>query len=173
MEERVILVDPEDREVGTEEKLDAHRSGHLHRAFSIFLFDRQGRLLLQQRALSKYHSAGLWSNTCCSHPRPGEHVLEAAQRRLREELGVNCALEPAFGFVYRASLGNGLIEHEYDHVLVGRFDGRPEPDPNEVAAWRWAEPAGVRADLLENPARYAAWFPLAFAELGRRGLAGV
>jgi isopentenyl-diphosphate delta-isomerase len=166
--ERVVLVDAEDRELGTAAKLDAHRSGSLHRAFSVFVFDRNGRLLLQQRALSKYHSGGLWANACCSHPRPGEAVLEAARRRLREELGVSCTLEPVFGFVYRASLDNGLIEHEYDHVLVGRFEGTPEPDPREVADWRWAEPAELAADLAANPGRYAAWLPPAFAELQRR-----
>jgi isopentenyl-diphosphate Delta-isomerase len=170
--ERVVLVDADDRELGTEEKLAAHRSGSLHRALSIFLFDRRGRVLLQQRALSKYHSGGLWANACCSHPRPGESVLAAASRRLREELGIACPLEPAFGFVYRAALGNGLIEHEYDHVLLGRFDGEPEPNPDEVAAWRWVEPALLAAELRDDPSRYCAWLPLAFAELERRGLAG-
>jgi isopentenyl-diphosphate delta-isomerase len=166
-EERVVLVDAEDRELGTEAKLEAHRSGRLHRAFSVFLFDARGRLLLQQRALTKYHSAGLWANACCGHPRPGEPVRDAARRRVREELGIDCAPEPAFGFVYRAPLDNGLVEHEYDHVLVARFDGRPEPDPGEVAAWRWAEPAELSADVRANPSRYAAWFPLALERLER------
>ena len=166
-EDRVVLVDANDREVGTEAKLEAHRSGRLHRAFSVFLFDARGRLLLQQRALGKYHSGGLWANACCGHPRPGEGVLEAARRRVREELGIDCAPQPAFGFVYRAPLGNGLVEHEYDHVPVGRFDGRPLPDANEVAAWRWAEPEELRADLRDNPSRYAAWFSLALERLER------
>lgn len=167
-----MLVDALDREIGTEAKLEAHRSGKLHRAFSVFLFDGGGRLLLQRRALTKYHSAGLWANACCSHPRPGEPVIDAARRRLREELGVACALESALAFVYRAPLDNGLVEHEYDHVLVGRFDGTPVPDPNEVAEWRWAAPAELLTDLHEHRERYAAWFPLAFERLQRSGTTG-
>lgn len=164
-EERVVLVDADDREVGTEEKLRAHRSGLLHRAISVFLFDGRGRTLLQRRAEGKYHSAGKWSNTCCSHPRPGELAVAAAERRLLEEMGIRCALSPAFSFEYRADLGNGLVEHELDHVFVGRFDGNPHPDPSEVQAWDWVELPKLRADCAADPDRYTAWLPLALLQL--------
>jgi isopentenyl-diphosphate delta-isomerase len=162
MEELVVLVDAQDRAVGTASKLDAHRSGALHRAFSVFVFDRRGRLLLQRRALAKYHSGGLWTNTCCGHPRPGEAVSDAAVRRLREEMGIACPLRPAGAFTYRASLGE-LEEHEFDHVLVGRFDGDPRPEPDEVAAWRWAAPDDLSRELAEAPGRFTAWFGRALA----------
>src|SRR5918997_6672888 len=128
MSEQVILVDEADREVGTGSKLEAHREGALHRAFSVFVFDRRGRLLLQKRAAGKYHSGGLWSNTCCGHPRPGEATAEAARRRLREEMNFDCELRAAFEFLYRAQFTNKLIEHEYDHVFVGEFGGVFVPD---------------------------------------------
>lgn len=169
-EERVVLVDEDDRALGTEEKLAAHEKALLHRALSVFVFDSSGRLLLQRRALSKYHSGGLWTNTCCSHPRPGEAVPDAAHRRLREEMGFDCALEPAFTFVYHAPFSHGLTEHELDHVLLGRFDGTPAADPAEVAEWAWIAPAELAADLALRPERYTVWFPLAMAELKRRGL---
>lgn len=164
-EERVVLVDADDREVGTEEKLRAHRSGLLHRAVSVFVFDRLGRTLLQCRADGKYHSAGKWSNTCCSHPRPGETSIDAAERRLTEEMGIRCALSRAFSFEYRAELGDGLVEHELDHVFVGRFDGSPKPDPSEVQAWDWVELPKLRADCAADPDRYTAWLPLALLQL--------
>src|SRR5205085_4273578 len=135
--EQVILVDECDRELGVSEKLQAHRAGALHRAFSIFIFDADKRLLLQKRAQTKYHSAGLWSNTACGHPRPGEPTEAAAHRRLREEMRFDCALRPAFQFLYRAELSGGLVEHEYDHVFVGEFDDEPVPDRAEVEDWRW------------------------------------
>jgi isopentenyl-diphosphate delta-isomerase len=166
----VVLVDEDDRAVGTEEKLAAHEKALLHRALSVFVFDSSGRLLLQRRALSKYHSGGLWTNTCCSHPRPGEAVLDAAHRRLREEMGFDCSLEPAFTFVYHAPFAHGLTEHELDHVLIGSFDGTPQADPAEVAEWAWIAPGELGADLARRPERYTAWFPLAMAELRRRGL---
>jgi isopentenyl-diphosphate delta-isomerase len=122
----------------------------------VFVFDPGGRVLLQQRAAGKYHSAGLWSNTCCGHPRPGEDDVLAAQRRLREEMGFGCALEPAGRFSYRAQVGE-LVEHEIDHVFVGRFEGAPRPDAREVAAWRWADPAELAMDLATRPERYSAW----------------
>lgn len=158
--EKVVLVDLQDREVGAAGKLEAHRSGALHRAFSVFVFDGDGRVLLQRRALEKYHTGGLWSNTCCGHPRPGEELEAAAQRRLREEMGLGCTLERRFGFVYQAEVGGGLVEHEYDHVLVGYHDGEPQPDPSEVADWRWAGLSDVNADLRSRPAEYTPWFPL-------------
>lgn len=165
MVEQVVLVDEQDVAVGTLEKQAAHQRGALHRAVSVFVFDAAGRLLLQRRAASKYHSAGLWTNTCCSHPRPGEDVAAAAQRRLGEEMGFDCALERAGSFLYRAVLDHGLTEHELDHLFVGRFDGVPAPDPAEVGEWRWASLAGVRRDLAQRPEAFSAWFPLALARL--------
>jgi isopentenyl-diphosphate Delta-isomerase len=166
--ERVVLVDLEDREIGTEEKLRAHHTGELHRAVSVFLFDAHGRLLLQRRADDKYHSPGRWSNTCCGHPRPGEAAIDAAGRRLREEMGIECNLTPAFSFVYRAELGNGLVEHELDHVFTGTFAGTPMPDHREVEAWGWMSLPLLAAECASEPDRYSAWLPLALAELRRR-----
>ena len=160
MEERVVLVDERDAEVGTLEKQRAHAEGRLHRALSVFVLDREGRILIHRRAGAKYHSGGRWTNTCCSHPRPGEPVEEAARRRLREEMGIDCALEPAFAFVYRAEVGGGLVEHEYDHVFVGRWEGAPSPDPGEVEAWAWARPDEVLACMDADPDAYTPWFRL-------------
>ncbi len=156
MEESVVLVDLRDREIGTEEKLQAHRKGLLHRALSIFLFNQKGEWLLQQRALSKYHSPGLWSNTCCSHPRPGEAPLDAAHRRLHEEMGMSCDLQFRYTFLYRAELDHGLIEHELDHIFFGFTESDPSPNPDEVASWKW-----ISGDLLqEDLTHYTAWFKL-------------
>lgn len=163
--EHVILVDAAGREVGHAEKLSVHRSGALHRAFSVFLFDGRGRMLLQRRATGKYHTGGLLSNACCSHPRPGEPTAEAAHRRLREEMGIACPLEEVFTLVYRADLAGGLCEHEYDHVFVGRFDGRPVPDPAEVSEWRWATVAAVAREMADEPEGFTPWFRLAFARV--------
>jgi len=160
--EHVILVDANDREIGTEEKLAAHRRGVLHRAFSAFVFHPDGRMLLQRRALRKYHSAGLWSNTCCSHPRPGETVLDAARRRMVEEMGVSVDLEHAFSFTYRANLERDLVEHEFDHVLVGRSDDAPSPAAEEVADWRWVGINEIRNQINESPDDFTVWFRLAF-----------
>jgi isopentenyl-diphosphate delta-isomerase len=168
--EQVVLVDGHDRAIGTAEKLFAHRCGLLHRAFSAFVFDAAGRMLLQRRALSKYHSPGLWSNTVCSHPGPGEPTDAAASRRLVEELGFACPLEPAFAFTYRVELEPGLWEHEYDHVFIGQWDGAPRPDPAEVLDWSLIEPARIRRELAARPDRFTYWFRIAFAELDRRGL---
>lgn len=129
----------------------------------------RGNLLMQRRAEGKYHSPGLWSNTCCGHPRPGEDILAAAHRRLREEMGFDCPLERIFAFQYQARLENGLIEHELDHVFTGRFPDPPEPDPTEVAEWRRAPVPALLADFSRNPARYSAWLPQALAGLGERG----
>ncbi len=165
MNEYVILVDERDREVGTEEKLEAHRLGLLHRAISVFLFHPDGRLLLQQRHPDKYHSGGLWSNTCCSHPHPGEDTTEAASRRLREEMGIDCSLRPAFSFVYRVRFSDTLFEHEYDHVFTGRYAGDPQPDPQEIVSWKWVEPAELNADVAARPERYTHWFRLILPRL--------
>jgi isopentenyl-diphosphate delta-isomerase len=154
-------VDADDRVVGTAAKLDAHRAGALHRAFSVFVFDSQGLLLLQQRARAKYHSGGLWTNTCCGHPRPGESTAVAAARRLREEMGIGCGLRDAGWFVYRADVGAGLVEHELDHVLVGCSDREPRPDPGEAAGWRRLAVADLRVELERTPGRFTAWFPRA------------
>ncbi|HEV2765300.1 MAG TPA: isopentenyl-diphosphate Delta-isomerase [Pyrinomonadaceae bacterium] len=155
--ERVILVDEQDRALGSAEKLSAHTEGRLHRAFSVFVFDRAGRVLLQRRARTKYHSGGLWSNTACGHPRPEETTADAARRRLGEEMGFRCELTEAFGFVYRAELDNGLVEYEYDHVLIGVFDGDPAPDPSEVEDWRRVSLAQLRRELRERPLEFTYW----------------
>ncbi len=164
-EEQVILVDENDRELGTEPKLAAHERGLLHRAVSVFLFDGRGNTLLQRRAAGKYHSAGLWANACCSHPRPGESAADAARRRLREEMGVDCELRPIHTFTYRADVGGGLVEHELDHVFAGRFDGEPAPNPAEVADWRWHDVAALERDVEANPERYARWLAAALRGL--------
>ena len=165
----LVAVDAHDRQTGVVDKLTAHRQGILHRAFSIFVFDEAGRLLLQRRAAGKYHSGGLWTNTCCSHPRAGEGLLDAAHRRLREEMGFDCPLEAVFGFVYRAELDGGLVEHEFDHVVVGRFEGDPVADPGEVGDWKWVDVHAVRAQLAEAPAGFTAWFGTALVGLVARG----
>jgi len=134
-----------------------HKSGQLHRAFSVFVFNDVGEMLLQKRASTKYHSGGLWTNTCCSHPRPGETTPAAAQRRLQEEMGFTCQLIAAFSFIYQTTFANGLIEHEYDHVFISTFAGTPHPDPTEVAAWKWVTPAWLKTDLKRHPERYSAW----------------
>lgn len=169
MPELVILVSPDDTPIGVEAKLRAHEDGSLHRAVSVFVFDRRGAMLLQRRARGKYHSGGLWSNAACGHPRPDEPTLGAARRRLREEMGIECALRPAFRFTYRAELGGGMREHEVDHVFVGRCEAVPAPDPAEVEAWRWASVAEVRAELGHHPERFTVWFELALDEMIARG----
>lgn len=156
-EEQVVLVNERDEAIGTMGKLRAHQEGALHRAFSVFLFDDQGRLLLQRRAAGKYHSARLWTNTCCSHPRPQEDIVDAAQRRLQEEMGIHAELEPRFCFIYRAALDNDLHEHELDHVLFGRFSGPAEPDPSEVSEWKYMALDALEAELTNDPERYTVW----------------
>lgn len=165
MEERVILVSPEDIEIGVEEKLAAHYQRLRHRALSVFLVRSDGAMLLQRRAAGKYHSPGRWSNACCSHPRPGESTPDAARRRLREELGMTCALVHATTFTYEADLGNGLWEHEVDHVFVGRHDGDPVPNAEEVDGWRWVHLHDLRAELSDVGDTFTVWFRPALAAL--------
>ena len=155
----VILVDQADRPVGRMEKQEAHRKGLLHRAFSVFLLDGS-KLLIQRRALDKYHCGGLWSNTCCSHPAPGEPVLLAAELRLDEELGIkNARLRELDTFLYRAAFPNGLAEHELDHVLLGEYSGPVQPDPMEIAQVRWIDLEELQRDLQAFPQWYTPWFP--------------
>lgn len=172
----IILVNELDQETGSGEKLAVHQAGLLHRAFSVFLW-QDGRLLLQKRAADKYHSAGLWANTCCSHPRPGEDIIEAARRRLDEECGIDAPeLSEAFCFIYRAELENGLTEHELDHVLLGRYEGEFAPDPTEIAELRWWDADEVLQALAERPDEFAVWFRLAaprVVDLLRRGNGGI
>lgn len=161
----VILVDEQDQPCGVVEKMEAHRRGVLHRAFSIFIFNSQGEMLLQQRAFEKYHSGGLWTNACCSHPFPGEETIQAAIRRLREELGFETKLEKIFDFVYKADFDNGLIEHEFDHVFTGYYEGKIVMNPEEVKDVCYKSMTGIQRDLLEEPAKYTAWFRLAFPKV--------
>jgi isopentenyl-diphosphate delta-isomerase len=158
--EHVILVDEQDRAIGTMEKMEAHKKGVLHRAFSVLLFNAKGELLIQKRSAGKYHSAGLWTNTCCSHPRPDETLTEAATRRLQEEMGIQVDVEPLYSFIYRVNLDGGLIEHELDHVLIGHFDGEPELNHDEASAWRYASMAQLKQEALENPSEFTHWFKL-------------
>ncbi len=160
IEERVILVDECDNEIGIEGKLSAHLTGKLHRAISVFLFNEEGQVLLQQRAFSKYHSGGLWSNACCSHPRQGESNQGAAERRLFEEMGIRCELSKAFDFIYKVDLDNDLIEHEFDHVFTGVFNGEPELNPEEAASWKWIDADALRKDVASNPDNYTTWFKM-------------
>lgn len=158
--EHVILVDTKDREIGTMEKMEAHKKGRLHRAFSILLFDDNGRMLIQKRAGNKYHSSGLWTNTCCSHPLPGESLEQATRRRLMEEMGID--LQPVFShaFIYRAELDRDLIEHEFDHVFVGTFSGSPQVNEKEVDDWKYVDVQWLRGDMDAHPERYTEWFKL-------------
>jgi len=161
-QEEVILVDKNDRPLGTMEKMEAHRKALLHRAFSIFIFSAKGEMLLQRRAHQKYHSAGLWTNACCSHPRPQEDTLAAAVRRLKEELGFTTHLEKIFDFTYKSEFDNGLTEFEFDHVFIGRYDQPVYPNEEEVADYCFKTPEAIAADLHANPLSYTSWFHLAF-----------
>ena len=158
--EQVVLVDEHDNEIGTMEKMEAHQKGVLHRAFSILLFNSKGELLLQKRAKSKYHSAGLWTNTCCSHPLPGESMETATQRKLEQEMGIVLQPEFAYKFIYKATLDRNLIEHEYDHVFIGTFDGSPTINREEVEDWKFSDLSSIRTDINKNPQDYTTWFKL-------------
>jgi isopentenyl-diphosphate Delta-isomerase len=163
--EEVILVNEQDEQTGTIEKMEAHRKALLHRAFSVFIFNNKGEMLLQQRALGKYHSPGLWTNTCCSHPRPGEGVETAAARRLKEEMGVETPLKKIFDFIYRTEFDNGLTEFEFDHVYTGTYNGPLNPDRQEVKDYCFRSMEAIEADLRNRPEKYSAWFRIAFPEL--------
>lgn len=162
----MVLVDGDDREVGTAPKMEAHQhGGRLHRAFSILVFDGAGRTLLQQRAQGKYHAPGRWANTCCSHPRPGEAVEAAAHRKLKQELGFDCPLAELFQFTYSVDLGGGMSERELDHVLFGQYSGRPTPNPEEVEAVRWATLDELLGTVRLDSPEYAPWFKIILLEL--------
>jgi isopentenyl-diphosphate delta-isomerase len=162
--EEVILVDEHDNELGTMEKMEAHQKGLLHRAFSVFLFNPQGQLLLQQRALTKYHSAGLWTNTCCSHPRNNETILQAAKRRLKEEMGMQANLTIKHKFIYKTAFENGLTEHELDYILTGVTMLEPTINTNEVCSYKWVAIPDLLDDIESNPQNYTSWFKIILAE---------
>ena len=157
--EQVVLVDENDNEIGTEEKMRAHQNGgKLHRAFSIVVFNSSGEMLIQKRALSKYHWAGIWANTCCSHPRPGENLGDAVERRLMEEMGFKTELKEVYDFIYKATFDNGLTEWELDHVFMGLYEENPVPNPEEVGDYRWIGLDELRKEVEEEPEKYAPWF---------------
>jgi isopentenyl-diphosphate delta-isomerase len=167
--EKIILVDEKDKEIGTGEKMKVHEEGRLHRAFSIFVFNSKGEILLQRRAEAKYHSGGLWTNTCCSHPKAGEELGKAVHRRLKEEMGFDVPLKEIFSFIYNVKFGNGLTEHELDHVFVGKFDGKPVPNPEEVEGWKWIPLSELKKDVQRNPDSYTYWLRVALEKLGSYG----
>ena len=160
--EKVILVDKNDKQVGLMPKLEAHKKGVLHRAFSIFIFNSKYELLLQKRSSSKYHSGGLWTNTCCSHPREGEDILDAANRRLDEEMGIKTSLRKVYDFIYKAELDNQLTEHEFDHVFYGVFDNDPILNKNEAEDFKWVDMETLNNDIIKNEDNYTVWFKIAF-----------
>ncbi len=160
--EYVILVDENDRQLGLMEKIEAHEKALLHRAFSVFILNSDNQLMLQQRALTKYHSPGLWTNTCCSHQRDGEATIDAAKRRLQEEMGFVTALTEKFSFIYKASFDNGLTEHEFDHVLVGYYEGVPLLNTDEAHDWKWMSIDAIKQDIIQDPNNYTPWFKIIF-----------
>jgi isopentenyl-diphosphate delta-isomerase len=160
MDELLILVDNNDNQIGFLDKLSVHRSGVLHRAFSVFIFNLNGDLLLQQRALNKYHSPGLWSNSCCSHPHLNEITSVACNRRLEEEMGIICSMKFAFSFVYKAKFENGLTEHEFDHVYFGISDDSPTPNPEEVKSWKYISMQDLKINILKSPEKYTEWLKI-------------
>ncbi len=159
--QNVILVDENDREIGLEEKLAVHQNGgKLHRAISILVFNDRGDALFQQRAMSKYHASGKWTNTCCSHPRSGEGIEDAMHRRLREELGFDCEMKEVFTILYRANVGNGMTEHEYCHVFFGRYNGEVTPNKDEVMAYKWEKLDAIRKEILMQPDKFTPWIKI-------------
>lgn len=170
MEEKVILVSEKDEQLGLMGKMEAHKKAVLHRAFSVFIFNDKGELMLQQRALNKYHSPGLWTNTCCSHQRDGETNIQAGKRRLEEEMGFKCELKESFWFVYKAAFDNGLTEHELDHVMIGYYDDDPKINKEEVASYKWMLLEDVKKDIAQHPELYTEWFKIIFKEYDQRFL---
>ncbi len=167
--DEVILVNEQDEQTGTIEKMEAHRKALLHRAFSVFIFNGKGEMLLQQRAMGKYHSPGLWTNACCSHPRPGESVEEAAGRRLKEEMGIDVKIEKVFDFIYKTEFDNGLTEFEFDHVYTGTYNGNLQPDKQEVKDYCFRSMKDIEEDLRNCPEKYTSWFKIALPLLsGKR-----
>jgi len=162
---QVILVNEQDLPQGFMDKMEVHRKGLLHRAISVFIFNNNGEMLLQKRASGKYHSAGLWTNTCCSHPLPGEATVDAAHRRLREEMNLKVTLKPLLQFQYTATFDNGLIEHELDHVYFGLCDDNPTPDPLEAEAWKYIDPATLQMDISLHPNHYTEWFKICLEDV--------
>ncbi len=164
MEQLLILVDEKDNIIGYGEKMQVHREGHLHRAFSIFVVNKKGELMIQRRAFEKYHSGGLWANTCCSHPLKGEEKGDTIHWRLIEEMGFDCPLTPLFSFIYRAEFENGLTEHELDQVYLGFYEGSPQPNPEEVCDWKWIDIEELKEDIRLSPDAYVYWIKAAFDE---------
>ncbi len=160
MKTEIILVDENDNQIGVLEKLEAHKLGKLHRGFSVFIFNSKGQMLIQKRALSKYHSGGLWSNSCCSHPMPNEDTLVAAKRRLKEEMGISCNLKKIHQFIYKTKFSNGLTEYEYDYVFVGRSDDEPTINPEEADDWKWVDTEVLNSDVKNHPHMYTHWFKM-------------
>ena len=165
MKENVVLVDRNNKPVGLMEKIEAHKKGLLHRAFSIFVFNSKGELLIQQRATSKYHSQGLWSNTCCSHPHENENIETGAHRRLKEEMGFDCELKEVFSFVYKAEVDNGFIEYEFDHVFIGKYDGEPKINPGEIAKWKFVNPEILKEEIKNYSEKFTEWFKIAIKKV--------
>lgn len=161
----VILVDEHDVPVGTMEKMEVHQKALLHRAFSIFIFNGKGEMLLHRRADRKYHSGGLWTNACCSHPRPGEETLDAAHTRLQHEMGFDTALNKAFDFIYKAPFDNGLTEHEFDHVFSGTYTGEIHPNAEEVSDYCYMPVNEIRDSIRSHPQKYTEWFKIAFPKM--------
>ncbi len=163
--EEVILVNESDEQIGTMEKMEAHEKGLLHRAFSVFIFNAKGEMLLQQRALNKYHSGGLWTNACCSHPRPGEDTLDAAKRRLLEEMGIMAPIELKSSFTYKTSFENGLTEHEFDHIFTGIYNDEPKINSNEVNSYCWKTVESIKNSVKQMPDIYTSWFKIAMEKV--------
>lgn len=167
-EEHVVLVNKKDEKIGLMPKQEAHEKGILHRAFSVFVFNDKKELMLQKRAVHKYHSPDLWTNTCCSHQRDGETSTEAGKRRLQEEMGFSVPLKNSGSFIYKASFDNGLTEHEFDHILVGNYNNDPEINPNEVADWKWMTMENIKTEIKNHPEKYTIWFKIIFDEFHKK-----
>jgi len=163
--DQVVLVNESDESIGIMEKIEAHKKGLLHRAFSVFIFDSNGKMLLQQRSADKYHGAHLWTNACCSHPLPGEQLIAAAQRRLQEELGFTTEIAEVFSFIYKAQVENNLVEYEFDHIFAGQYEGKILPDPNEVSDFYYETMGQIKNEIQTSPEKFTAWFKIAFPQI--------